>query len=43
MPWRQTVQWLHDIRPRVTRRAYGAFTLSLVSSVAVSSGSPGSS
>ena len=40
VPWRQTVQWLHDIRPRVTRRAYGAIALSLVSSVAVSSGSP---
>lgn len=39
-PWRQSLQWLEETRPRVTRRAYAALAMSVVSSMAATSNDP---
>jgi hypothetical protein len=39
-PWRQALEWLEQIRPLVTPRAYAALAMSVVSSMAVASRSP---
>jgi glycosyltransferase involved in cell wall biosynthesis len=38
--WQRSLEWLREIRPLVTRRAYAALALSVVSSWAATSGSP---
>jgi glycosyltransferase involved in cell wall biosynthesis len=39
-PWRQSLEWLHDTRSRVTPRAYAALAMSVVGSMAATSNSP---
>jgi glycosyltransferase involved in cell wall biosynthesis len=40
MPWQESLAWLRRIRPLVTRRAYAAITMSVVSSMAAPTRSP---
>jgi glycosyltransferase involved in cell wall biosynthesis len=39
-PWRQSLEWLEETRPRVTPRAYAALAMSVVSSMAATSNDP---
>jgi glycosyltransferase involved in cell wall biosynthesis len=39
-PWKQSLQWLQETRPRVTPRAYAALAMSVVGSMAAASRSP---
>ncbi|WP_432984432.1 glycosyltransferase family 2 protein [Dactylosporangium sp. CA-233914] len=39
-PWKQSLEWLHQTRPRVTPRAYAALAMSVVGSMAAASRSP---
>jgi len=39
-PWKQSLTWLEETRPRVTPRAYAALAMSVVGSMAASSRSP---
>lgn len=39
-PWRQSLEWLHDTRSRVTPRSYAALAMSVVGSMAATSNSP---
>ena len=39
-PWRESLEWLRDSRPRVTRRAYAALAMSVVSSMAAPTRDP---
>ncbi len=39
-PWRQSMEWLRETRPRVTPRAYAALAMSVVSSMAATTNSP---
>jgi glycosyltransferase involved in cell wall biosynthesis len=39
-PWKQSLEWLQQTRPRVTPRAYAALAMSVVGSMAASSRSP---
>jgi glycosyltransferase involved in cell wall biosynthesis len=39
-PWKQSLQWLQETRPRVTPRAYAALAMSVVGSMAAASHSP---
>ena len=41
MPWRQQLDWLRDNRDLFTPRAYAAFTMSVLSSMAATTRSPG--
>jgi glycosyltransferase involved in cell wall biosynthesis len=41
MPWRQQLEWLRDNRDLFTPRAYAAFTMSVLSSMAATTRSPG--
>jgi hypothetical protein len=40
MPWRQQLEWLRDSRELFTPRAYAAFTMSVLSSMAATTRSP---
>lgn len=40
LPWRQQMEWLHRIRPLVTRKAYAAIVMSIISSMAAPTRSP---
>ncbi|WP_238007262.1 glycosyltransferase family 2 protein [Dactylosporangium sp. AC04546] len=39
-PWKQSLEWLQQTRPRVTPRAYAALAMSVVGSMAAASRSP---
>lgn len=39
-PWKQSLDWLRETRPRVTPRAYAALAMSVVGSMAAASRSP---
>jgi glycosyltransferase involved in cell wall biosynthesis len=39
-PWKQSLEWLRETRPRVTPRAYAALAMSVVGSMAAASRSP---
>nr|BFE63871.1 hypothetical protein GCM10020063_083970 [Dactylosporangium thailandense] len=39
-PWKQSLEWLRQTRPRVTPRAYAALAMSVVGSMAAASRSP---
>ncbi|WP_343869705.1 glycosyltransferase family 2 protein [Dactylosporangium roseum] len=39
-PWKQSLEWLHQTRPRVTPRAYAALAMSVVGAMAAASRSP---
>jgi glycosyltransferase involved in cell wall biosynthesis len=39
-PWRESLEWLRESRPRVTPRAYAALAMSVVASMAATSHSP---
>ncbi|SHN48068.1 Glycosyl transferase family 2 [Cryptosporangium aurantiacum] len=39
-PWRESIEWLKETRPRVTPRAYAALAMSVVASMAATSKSP---